>query len=127
MKHRTRAENVARKGLRLLNERSQKKDRGEAGPPKKRTGRTWGGPKPPTVGERFDKVTAIEEAVPRLDASFNLMWVFACDCGTRFTARVSNIRYNAKNRDWASCTTCWIAAGGYEAAKQRIEKKRGVR
>lgn len=111
MKHRTRQENVARKGLRLMNERKRAKAQREPSKPS----RAKRCAPPPVPGERFHKLTAVESI--GLDPTGNLRWVFACDCGERVTWRVSTVRSNLKSLGWCSCTRCYRAAGGWAGIK----------
>jgi hypothetical protein len=70
-------------------------------------------------GDVFGHLTAIE---PRPSVHGYAMWLFECRCRSatndaRFVARVATVRHNLRKIGWASCATCYRAAGGWEAIK----------
>lgn len=112
---RTRAENAARKGLHLLNERKRANER------RLGTTRPLRGQAPPTPGARFGKLTALErgEDYQRPGKGSEMRWTFRCDCGATVLWKPSTVRSNVATLGWCSCPDCYRAAGGWEALCDR--------
>lgn len=72
-------------------------------------------------GMRFGSTTAMQEK--GRDKRQYVVWVFQCDCGHKFTARVSNASYGVRKLGWFSCVGCYHKAGGWEqiAADRRLQ------
>lgn len=122
---RTRRENAARKGLRILNERKRAKaarlaaSGKSAANTKTRPVRKPRGKPPPVPGERFGKLTAIERAEDYIRPNGRgreLRWRFQCDCGASTVQKVSNVRWYHEH-GMASCTDCYYQAGGWLGIK----------
>jgi hypothetical protein len=118
-KHRTREENTARKGLRILNERKRAKAAlipVELKSPAKARG-CWSEKVPTHPGERFGRLVAIELGEPYQHPSRpkerRERWWYACDCGNRALWQPSTVRSNVRN-GWGCCSECvWtIRAAG---------------
>jgi hypothetical protein len=101
---RTRRENSARKGLRLINER--KRVKAALAPPGSK-GATGA---PPSPGERFGKLTAVERGPDYVRPSGGrpeLRWHYRCDCGASVCWKPSTVRTNLRDVGWCSCPDCY--------------------
>lgn len=113
---RTRRENAARKGLRLLNENKRVRTC-RLGAERPRRGQP-----PPVPGARFGMLTAVEpgEDYVRPGKGREARWYFRCECGATVLWKPSTVRSNLADLGWCSCPDCYRAAGGWEAIARKV-------